>query len=302
MVDIAAATDFLTANARLLDRQRLLLSLGACSPEQVLSAVDAYRNTDGSYGWGLEPDLRDPSGQPGAALHAFEVFAEVAEASGLRTPSAMRLCYWLSDVALPDGGLPFALPVTSAASCAPFWAGADHEHSSLHITTVVTATALRLARHDDAVAGHPWLVASVRYCLDTIASRAQSEHTLELLYSLMFLDALSLYDPSQREVCSEHARRLGAVIPPSGLLHVEGGIEDEYMRPLSFAPLPGAPSRELFSPEVIDSELDHLEGRQQADGGWPEEFASYSPQAALEWRGYLTVAALNVLNANGRGA
>lgn len=97
---------------------------------------------------------------------------------------------------------------------------------------------------------------------------------------------------------AEHIRRLGAAIPADGLLHVEGGIEDEFMRPLDFSPYPGTATRSLFAAGDIERELRRLASRQQVDGGWPEEFASYSPAAALEWRGYLTVWAVMVLSAN----
>ena len=42
----------------------------------MLAAVEAYRNPDGGYGWGLEPDLRSRTSQPGGALHALEAFAD----------------------------------------------------------------------------------------------------------------------------------------------------------------------------------------------------------------------------------
>lgn len=64
-----------------------------------LAALDAYRNLDGGYGWGLEPDLRSSESQPSAALHAFEAMADAAPAT---TPNAPALCDWLHSVALPD--------------------------------------------------------------------------------------------------------------------------------------------------------------------------------------------------------
>jgi hypothetical protein len=290
-IDVAAATDFLTGHGRQLDRLRLLHAGGETSADAVLAALDAYRNADGGYGWGLEPDLRDRSSQPGGALHAFEVFAEVAPTI---SPHASALCDWLQTVALPDGGIPFALPVDNDAACAPFWVGADHAHSSLHITAAVTAMGHRVAKADPAVRTHPWLAASTAYCLETIASRDRAEHTLELMYSLWFLDEVADSVPG----AADHIRRLGAVVPADGLLHVDGGLDDEFIRPLDIAPFPGTPVRALFADHDVDRELERLASRQQADGGWPEEFASYSPVAALEWRGYLTVRAVTVLAAN----
>ena len=72
------------------------------------------------------------------------------------------------------------------------------------------------------------------------------------------------------------------------------------MRPLDFAPLPDTPVRALFAPGVVAAELDRLERGQEADGGWRVDFASYSPAAELEWRGYQTVKAVSILRANGR--
>jgi hypothetical protein len=81
---------------------------------------------------------------------------------------------------------------------------------------------------------------------------------------------------------------------------VAGGADDEFMRPLDFAPFPGGPARSLFDPGVVEAELDRLAAGQQPDGGWTVDFASYSPTATLEWRGQRTVGALVVLRANSR--
>src|SRR5579871_3617036 len=77
MPDLDAATRFLAAHGRLLDRRRHAYATGTADASSVLAALDAYRNPDGGYGWGLEPDLRSVDSQPAAALHAFEAMAEV---------------------------------------------------------------------------------------------------------------------------------------------------------------------------------------------------------------------------------
>lgn len=291
MVDLDAAEDFMATHARLLDRRRFDVIVRGGPADAALAALGAYRNPDGGFGWGLEADLRDTTSQPGGALHAFEVFEDVRPAT---TPRAAELCDWLASVSLPDGGLPFALPVESDAGCAPFWAGADPTVSSLQITAVVTAVALRVADHDAAVAEHPWLARSTDYCLTAIEAMPEEAHALALTFAVQVLDALG---ESRREA-ADLLGQLGRHIPEDGLVHVGGGLEDEFMRPLDFAPLPGRPARSLFSTEVIEAELERLAERQQEDGGWPEEFASYSPAAALDWRGHLTVRAVSVLKRN----
>jgi hypothetical protein len=291
-VDLPAAEAFMAAHARVLDRRRFRLLTGQADPGTVLAALDAYRNPDGGYGWGLEPDLRSPESQPGPALHAFEVLEEIAPAT---TSQAVALCDWLASVSLPDGGLPFALPVTNAAGCAPFWAQADPTVSSLQITAVVAATAHRVAAHDPAVAAHPWLAQATRYCLAAIQAVRDMPPAIELAFAIQLLDAA--YDTHPEEAAAL-LERLRAYIPASGLVHVQEGLEDEMMRPLDFAPTPDRPVRALFAPEAIAAELQRLVDQQQDDGGWTVDFASYSPAAALEWRGYMTVRAVSVLQRN----
>lgn len=288
MVDLDAAWDFMATHARLLDRRRLDVILHDAPPAGALAALSAYRNADGGYGWGLEADLRDTRSQPGAAFHAFEVFENVGPAT---SPDAAELCDWLASVSLPDGGLPFALPVGSSAGCAPFWANADPAVPSLQITAVVTSTAHRVAAHDPAVAAHPWLARATEFCIAAIESMGDDPHALELTFALRLVDAVYDIHPRAPHLLD----RLGEHIPAGGLMHVGGGLEDEMMRPLDFAPAPDRPVRRLFAPELISAEVQRLAGRQEDDGGWPGEFASYSPAAELEWRGHLTVNALSIL-------
>ncbi|MCW2700202.1 MAG: uncharacterized protein JWQ45_1737 [Blastococcus sp.] len=291
-VDLTAASDFLAGAARVLDRRRFDLLFDHGPVEPVLAAVDAYRNPDGGYGWGLEPDLRSRTSQPGGALHAFQVFADVGPAS---TDRARELCDWLAAVSLPDGGLPFALRVPDPAACAPFWALADGSRSSLQITAIVAAAGHRSAARDVAVAGHPWLDRATRYCLAAVRDVHSAPHAMELAFSAQLLDAAAVRIPQAAGLLD----RLRPYIPADGLLRVAGGAEDEFMRPLDFAPLPGGPTRSLFGRDVVEADLRRLAEGQQADGGWAVDFGSYSPAATLEWRGHRTVEALVLLQANG---
>ncbi|WP_425440471.1 hypothetical protein [Prauserella shujinwangii] len=290
-IDTAAATAFQSTHARLLDRHRLRLVLGTGDPEATLAALGAYRNPDGGFGWGLEPDLRSPESQPGAALHAFEVFADIAPHT---SPWAAGLCDWLESVTLPDGGLPFALPVTDPTGCAPFWAGADSTTSSLQITAVVAAVAHRVARHDPAVAAHPWLAGATRFCLAEIAGLT-APHALELAFSVQLLDAVHDREPEAAPLLDG----LRAHLPADGRVPVAGGADGESLRPLDFAPLPDRPARALFGPGVVAADLRRLAAEQRPDGGWAVDFTSYSPAAALDWRGHATVRAVSVLLASG---
>jgi hypothetical protein len=294
MTSKPSAADFMAAHARILDRRRFELRTGETDRSGVLAALDAYRNPDGGYGWGLEPDLRSPESQPAPAWHAFEVLEEIAPETA---PQAIALCDWLESIALADGGLPFALPLGLTAGSARWWTESDPAASSLQITAITTAAAQRVATRDPAVAGHPWLERATSYCLDAIRAIDEEPFAYVLAFSVHLLDAVH----DSRPEAAELLHKLGSYIPADGRLRVRGGAENEMLKPLDVAPYPDRPARALLSDDAISADLDRLAAEQQDDGGWVVDFVSSSPAGALEWRGYATVRALDILRRNGRG-
>lgn len=93
-------------------------------------------------------------------------------------------------------------------------------------------------------------------------------------------------------------RKLGSHVPDDGLIPVTGGAEGETLHPLEVAPHPDRPIRGLFPDDAVAADLERLTGLQQDDGGWVVDFQSASPRVALDWRGYATVRALDVLRRN----
>ncbi len=164
------------------------------------------------------------------------------------------------------------------------------------MTTAVCGPAQRVADHDPAVAEHPWLAKATDYCLAQTAALDQQPFAIAFMFILQFLDA----SHDRRPDAAEQLDRMGALLPESGVLSVPGGAEGEELSPLDISPAPDRPLRALFAPGAIAADLDRIENGQQEDGGWQVDFASYSPQAMLEWRGYRTVWALTLLRANGR--
>lgn len=288
LIDTNAARRFLATHGRLLDRHRLDVVLGDdTARDRVAAAVAGYRNPDGGFGWGLEPDLRAPESQPGGALHALEALAD-AQRSG---PGTVGLLDWLERASLPDGGLPFALLIADPAGCAPFWVAADAAESSLQITAVVAAHAHRLARIDPAVAAHPWTAAATGFCFERIARLDDAPFAYVLSFVLQLLDATHDTHPAAPELL----RRTARFVPPDGVLRMDDG---ESIHPLDYAPEPDRPVRGILEPDAVRADLARLAGGQQADGGWTVDFPSYSSAAALEWRGYTTVSAVRTLRAN----
>jgi hypothetical protein len=293
MIDLGKTSEFMDTYARLIDRRRFDLLFGHGDADGAVAALTGYANGDGGFGWALEPDLRSASSQPVGALHAFEVLEEIAPST---SPLAARLCDWLESVSLADGGLPFALPGADGPGSAPHWAGSDPSRSSLHITSAVCGIAHRVAHHDPAVAEHPWLATATKYCLGEIATLKGPRGAYEFLFILQFLDALHDEDAD----AARELERLRPFVPESGAMPIAGGAEGETLRPLDLSPSPDRPLRKLFASEVVAADLDRLAAEQLDDGGWDVDWRAFSPAAALEWRGYVTVRALTILRANGR--
>jgi hypothetical protein len=293
VIDLEKASEFMRAGARLLDRRRFELLFEDGSAEAVLAALSAYRNPDGGFGYGLEPDLRSASSQPGGALHAFETLADVGPET---SEMAVRLCDWADSVSFEDGSLPFAFAIDDGAGSAPFWANADESEPSLWMTSAVCGPAHRVAGHDPAVAEHPWLGKATDYCLAEAGALDQPPFAIAFMFILQFLDAS--HDRNPRS--AEELARLGAMLPESGTLPVPGGSEGEELSPLDLSPIADRPLRALLRPEAVAADLDRVENEQLQDGGWEVDFASYSPQAELQWRGHRTVWALTVLRGGGR--
>jgi hypothetical protein len=133
------------------------------------------------------------------------------------------------------------------------------------------------------------------FCLDRMEGTSGPMPAYELMFSLHLLDAMEpLFPRAARQL-----ERLGSQLPRSGRVPVAGGAEDEFLRPLDFAPHPGDRVRRFIPPERVDDDIARLAACQAADGGWSADWVSYSPDAAREWRGHLTVRAVRVLSANG---
>ncbi|HZG02882.1 MAG TPA: hypothetical protein VE546_04805 [Streptomyces sp.] len=294
-INLGRARAFMASHARILDQRRFeaVTTDSDAARQAVVQGLDAYRNPDGGYGWGLEPDLRAPESQPGGAQHALEAIADAGPAT---SPHTAALLDWLDSVTLPDGGLPFALPIDNPVACAPFWVQADPSESSLQITAAVATQAYRAARWDETVRNHPWLATATQYCFDAIRRIDEAPFAYVLSFALQFLDIAADTHPEARDLLD----RLGRFIPKNGAVPVVGGAEGETLHLLDYSPEPGRPVRDLLDPRAVSDDLDRLELGQQQDGGWTTDFTSYSAAASLEWRGYMTVRAVTVLRMNGR--
>lgn len=272
---IGQARTFLWLNARTLEQRWFEHAFDGGSAEAVVRAVLAYRNDDGGYGHGLEPDHRGPTSQPLHALRALQVFGEVGapeHAEGTLT--------WLN-ATCPDGSVPFGMSTSKDHPRAP-WVQAD-DQGGLLLTSQIAAALHALHVTD------PWLDRATDYCWLHIEQLGQS-HPYELRGAAMFLDEVP--DRARAELVAEKLKHL--------TLSTEGYAEGEGLDPHAYAQKPTSLARAWFTEEQLTADLDALQQGQQEDGGWTFGFPAFTPITNFEWRSIATVDALLTLRRYGR--
>ena len=249
-------------------------------------AVAAYRNPDGGFGQALEPDGRGPGSQPLAIELALETLDEADAWDDGLVRGALD---WLEANAPREGGAVFVAENISGWPHAPWWVPEDGGPASV-ITTGLLAGTL----HGRGVR-HPWLDRATGLMWARIGE-LEKAGPYDLRAVAHFLDHVP-----DRARAAAAMDRLTPLITSPDVVTLDPAAPGEIHTPLDFAPRPGSLARGLFGPAVIEAGLDHLAGAQRDDGGWTFNWQAWSPVAAAEWRGAMTVGALARLKANGRG-
>ena len=276
------AQDFIWRNARLVERFLFSYLFDHGAKEPVLVALRAYQNTDGGFGNALEPDKRCPSSQPQDIEFALHILDAL---DAMHDPLVTRACDYLVTITTPEGGVPFALPTVNAYPHAPWWTVDDNPPALLNPTAAIAGLLLKHGIQ------HPWLEAASAFCWRQIAeTTTDAFHTL--IPAITFLE----YAPD-RERAAHELQRIAARISQPGVIELNPDAEGYVQKPLDWAPTPQSFCRRLFTGDVIQRHLVALANRQQSDGSWPISWDPISPAVELEWRGWMTIAALRTLDA-----
>jgi|SRR5580700_8157657 hypothetical protein len=283
--DLTAARRFLLSTGRVLDQRRFerLRDGGESAP--VRDAVAAYRNADGGFGHALEPDCRCPGSQPAAVEMALRI---LDEADAWDRDLVGGACDWLEGNEAAGGGATFVEASLDGWPHAPWWVPQDDRPTSLIQTGMIAGTL-----HARAVS-NPWLDRATDAMWSGIAALA-SPGAYDMLGVLRFLDCVP-----DRERAQQAFEKAGPLLLDCKLVEIDADAAGEVHGPLDFAPRPDSIARQLFDAATIDAHLDHLARAQQEDGGWTFNWPAWSPAAAADWRGFLTVDAVSVLMANDR--
>jgi len=143
-------------------------------------------------------------------------------------------------------------------------------------------------------ARHPWLDRATELMWARIAALGPAG-PYDLRAVAHFLDHVPDTDRAATTI-----GQLAPLITSPDVVTLDPAAPGEIHTPLDFAPRPGSLARGLFEPAVIEACLDHLARGQRDDGGWTFNWLAWSPVAAAEWRGAMTVNAAARLCANGR--
>jgi hypothetical protein len=283
--DFSAATAFVAANARVLDRRRFerLFEDGPAAP--VRDAVAAYRNDDGGFGHALEPDCRAPGSQPAAVALALRMMDET---EGWDEDLVRGACDWLAAVAPAEGGAAFVEATLAGWAHAPWWVPEEGHPASLVATGMIAGTL-----HARGFV-HSWLDGATEVMWNRIG-KLTKPGGYEMFGVLAFLQQVP-----DRERAREAFGRVGPLILENGLVTLDPEAEGEVHGVLAFAPEPDSLARVLFDGATVAAHLDHLARGQRDDGGWTFNWPAWSPAAVHDWRGFLTVDNLRLLRANGR--
>lgn len=276
---IERARSFIWHSARVLEQRRFEHLFDGAGAEPVLTALLAYRNTDGGYGHALEPDGRGPTSQPLHVLTALHLLDELGAKE--HVPPVLD---FLTAITAPDGGLPMGLPTARDHPHAP-WIAIE-ETGGLLLTAQVAAALHKIG------AEHPWLDAATDYCWRHIEALTAT-HPYEAGACVQFLDRVP-----DRARAEQHAERLGRLVR-DGMSH-EGYDAAETHQPHDFAPVPTSLARRWYSDEEFDRSLDELVAAQEEDGGWNFAWGRWTPVTEFEWRPIVTIEALLKLRAYGR--
>jgi hypothetical protein len=285
-MNLERAYEFLWTHARLLERRIFEHRFLNGAPEAVERAVDAYRNADGGFGQGLEPDCRTPHSQPEATRWALAVL----DGAGRLNEERARGCAdWLASVSTPGGGVPFCLATVDGYPKAPWWAAVPA--ADLNPTGSLVGL---LRRH---APDHPWVRRAADWCWERAL-----EGVPESQYQVHALADYLISEPDQaraRPVLDALGEALasGRIVPVDPTTRP---AQPDIHTPLQFAPSPEHPLRRVFSEAVIDGFLDRLSADQRDDGGWPIDWPAPGTTAAAEWRAIRTLEALGTLWAYGR--
>jgi len=282
------ARDFILHQGRLLERRLFATCFEGSPATGVVDALRGYRNDDGGFGHGLEPDKRCPASLP---IDVETALQALAAARIVDRPLVASACDYLAKVAAGasrGGAVPLAFPVIESYPRAEHWTDWTYE-PALNPTAGLVGL-LRQLRVE-----HAWVDQATEWCWEQLAAAELPADAHALREVLVFLE-----HAQERDRAEAIARKVRDQLAASSWFRLDPDDSGYGLSPLSIAPAASSRWRVLFSDDVLSAHLDALQRNQQPDGGWPITWEPPSEAARLEWRGVVTFDAVRTLVSYGR--
>ena len=273
-------------NARMIERRLFQFHFENDGSEGVFHAVYAYRNADGGFGHGMEPDTASPESQPLFSIMAHETLDEVGQ---LNADLILRdFMPYFKSITTEKGGIPWMFRPTSDYPCQ------DH-FKTVKEWAALSTTAPLLGILEKYKIDTPWMKKAEQFVWDEI-HRIKEKHIFCYLCVPRRLSFLQ--HTKNRNKATRAIKDLKNWILTDGVICKDTSDDGWglYGKPhsLNYAPSSKSMLYSLFTKETIESDIKELINRQKNDGRW-DTWYGISEGTKLEWAGIQTLWTLKIL-------
>lgn len=285
------ARDFILTNSRMIERRLFQFHFENDHPQGVFHAVYAYRNSDGGFGHGMEPDTASPESQPLFSIMALETLDEI----GFLNKEIILNDFmpYFESVTTEKGGIPWMFRPKSNYPC-------EEHFKTVKEWAALSTTAPLLGMLEKYHINIPWMQKAEEFVWNEF-ERIKEKHVFCYLCVprwLTFLEHTRSQDKAKKTI-----NDLKKWITKKGVICEDKTDEGWglYGKPhsLNYASTTQSSLYALFDKETIDSDLNELINRQIEDGRWGTWYG-ISEGTKLEWAGIQTLWSLKTLKNYGR--
>ena len=294
------ARDFLKTHARPLERAMFEAEFEGGSPAHALSELKRFRNEDGGFGNGLEPDLTLPGSSVLATAMGLSLLRELGVPP--HDPCVGRAVEWLVEAFDPDLAAWRSVPKQAEDHPhAAHWAWSLHRDGLRWPVGVLPRAEILAGLHRSAKFVPAELLEEQTDRLVADLSRSDASLGPDALVGCDLFVRTEQAPAGPREAVATMMQALGEAMVSRDPEAWSGYVP----KPLKLAPNPEAVLAKPLAADV-ERNLDYEITHQNDDGSWspnwswngayPEAWAT----AEREWRGHLTLNTLRSLAAYGR--
>ena len=252
----------------------------------VFHAVYAYRNSDGGFGYGMEPDTASPESQPLFSIMALETLDEVNYLT--KDIILNDFMPYFKSITTDKGGVPWMLKPTSDYPC-------EEHFKTVKEWAALSTTAPLLGILEKYNVDIPWMKKAEEFVWSEF-DRIKDNHIFCYLCVPRWLTFLK--NTSNKEKANKTINNLKKWIVNNNVIckdkiDVGWGL---YGKPhsLNYTPSKESILSSIFSKEEINSDLNNLVLKQKENGCW-DTWYGISEGTKLEWAGIQTLWVLKTL-------